>query len=207
MKTVVFQGDSVTDAMHSREDDRFLGSGYVTMTAGKIGVEFPGKYQIYNRGVSGDRIVDLYARMKTDILSLKPDILTVLIGVNDTWHAYGPDNGVPVGKYEKIFDMLLCEIREELPRCRIFILEPFVLHGCDTKDIFDEFYADIVLRQQACRRLCEKHGLTYIPLQKKLEELAGKTSNDYVLFDGVHPTFAGHEVISRELYKVLQPML
>ena len=207
MKTIVFQGDSITDARRSREEDQFRGSGYVTMTAGKIGLDFPGKYNILNRGVSGDRIVDLYARMKADILNLNPDVLTILIGVNDTWHAYGPDNGVPVAKYEKVYDLLLCEIKEDLPECKIVILEPFVLPGCDTEEIFDEFYADIVLRQQVCRKLCAKHDLPFVPLQKPLEALAEQTSNDYVLFDGVHPTSAGHAVISRELYKVLQPVL
>lgn len=207
MKTIVFQGDSITDARRSKDDDHFRGSGYVTMTAGRIGVDLPGKYRILNRGVSGDRIVDLYARMKVDILNLKPDILTILIGVNDTWHAYGPDNGVPVPKYEKIFDILLYEIREELPECKIFLLEPFVLPGCETEDIFDAFYADISLRQQVCRKLCAKHDLPFVPLQKPLEALAEQTSNDYVLFDGVHPTAAGHAVISRELYHAMQPVL
>lgn len=207
MKTIVFQGDSITDARRSREEDHFRGSGYVTMTAGKVGMDFPGKYHIFNRGVSGDRIVDVYARMKADILNLKPDILTMLIGVNDTWHAYGLDNGVPVAKYEKIFNLLVQEIRDELPQCKIVILEPFVLPGCSTAEIFDEFFADIALRQQVCRRLCEKYHLPLVPLQKPLEELAAQCSNDDVLFDGVHPTFAGHECISRELYKVLQPML
>ena len=207
MKTIVFQGDSITDAHRSREEEHFRGSGYVTMTAGKIGVDFPGQYRIFNRGVSGDRSVDLYARMKMDILNFNPDLLTILIGVNDTWSAFSRNNGVAVDKFERIYDMLLCEIKEELPQCNIVILEPFVLPGTATEAYWQAFSRDVALRQQVCRKLCEKYVLTFVPLQKQLEALAAQCSNDYVLFDGVHPTFAGHELISRELYKALQPIL
>ena len=86
MKTIVFQGDSITDATYPRQYPTELGNGYVTMTAGRITFDYPGQYRCYNRGISGNRSVDMYARIKKDVLNLKPDILTVLIGVNDVWH-------------------------------------------------------------------------------------------------------------------------
>ena len=85
-KVIVFQGDSITDAARIRQDPYNMGQGYPTRVAGQMGLANPGTYQFYNRGVSGDRIVDIYARMKYDIINLKPDYLSILVGVNDVWH-------------------------------------------------------------------------------------------------------------------------
>lgn len=207
MKTVVFQGDSITDAERNRNSDKYMGSGYATMTAGKIAVDHPGQYRFYNRGISGNRSVDMYARIKRDVLNLKPDILTVLIGVNDVWHEFGSANGVPAPKFEMILRLFLQEVRAELPECKILLLEPFVLRGTANEDNFDEFHKEVLLRAAAVRRVAEEFGLPFIPLQERIEALAAATENSYVLHDGVHPTCAGHELISRELYKALQSIL
>ena len=207
MKTIVFQGDSITDAERSRSRDNYMGSGYATMTAGKIAVDYPGQYRFFNRGVSGDRSVDMYARIKKDVLNLKPDILTVLIGVNDVWHEFGSQNGVSAPKFEMILEQFVKEILEELPDVKIFFLEPFVLRGDATENNFDAFHAEVLLRAAACRCVAEKFGLCFIPLQEKLEALAEKATSAGVLHDGVHPCCAGHELISRELYGALQSVL
>ncbi len=83
MKTILFQGDSITDAGRSRENDANTGIGYPTLVKGELGLSYPNQYNIYNRGISGNRVVDLYARIKKDIINLKPDIMSILIGVND----------------------------------------------------------------------------------------------------------------------------
>ena len=80
-----------------------------------------------NRGISGNRIVDLYARIKSDVINLKPDVISVLIGVNDTWHEFGSQNGVSVPKYETIYRMFLEEVTAELPGVQWVLCEPFVL--------------------------------------------------------------------------------
>ena len=94
MKTILFQGDSITDAGRDRDDFYDLGKGYPVLVAGRLGLDAPGEFRFLNRGVSGDRIVDVYARMKRDILNLKPDVLTLLVGVNDVWHEFDQHNGV-----------------------------------------------------------------------------------------------------------------
>ena len=112
IKTVLFQGDSITDARRDREapdgDSSRIGYGYVALVAGKLLARNIGKeFNCINRGISGNRVVDLYARWKIDALNLKPDLLSILVGVNDTWHEFSRQNGVEVERYEKIYRMLL----------------------------------------------------------------------------------------------------
>ena len=78
MKTILFQGDSITDAGRNFQDDAYMGYGYATMTAGKIAVDYPGQYNVVNKGISGNRIVDVYARMKKDILNLNPSLFRLI---------------------------------------------------------------------------------------------------------------------------------
>ena len=206
MKTIVFQGDSITDATYPRQYPTELGNGYVTITAGRITCDHPGKYCCYNRGVSGNRSVDMYARIKKDVLNLKPDILTVLIGVNDVWHELN-GNGVSATKYEMILRLFLKEVLEELPECKIFLMEPFVLPGSATQEHLEYFTTEVALRAAACKRVAEEFCLPFIPLQEKISALAAVTDNAYVLHDGVHPTSAGHYLISQALYDALRPSL
>lgn len=207
MKTILFQGDSITDAGRNREFDPHMGVGYVTMTAGKIGADHPGKYQFLNRGISGNRSTDLYARIKSDTINLKPDILTVLIGVNDVLHEYARQNGVSAPKFERILEMYISEIKEALPDIQIFLLEPFLLCAKEDETDYLAMAPEVKLRGEACRRVAQRQGLTFVPLQDKLSALAEKTGAAYVLFDGVHPTCVGHELISRELYSALKTVL
>lgn len=207
MKTIVFQGDSITDGERNRSCDNYMGSGYATMTAGKIAVDYPGEYRFYNRGISGNRSVDMYARIKKDVLNLNPDILTVMIGVNDVWHEFSSENGVGAAKYEMILELFLREVLTECPDVKIFLLEPFVLPGTATEEHLKSFREEVLLRAAACKRVAKKLDLPFIPLQEKLEQLAAKATNAYVLHDGVHPTCAGHELISRELYNALKNIL
>ena len=95
MKTILFQGDSITDVGRSRENDADRGHGYATLTAARLMLDHPGEFSIINRGISGNRIVDLYSRIKIDFINLKPDYLSILIGVNDVWHEVSRQRKVP----------------------------------------------------------------------------------------------------------------
>ena len=133
-KVILFQGDSITDAGRTYDNEESLGIGYANMVQGQLGMECPGEYTFYNRGINGNRVTDVYARMKRDILNLKPDYMSILIGINDVWHELGGRcDGVDAQKYEKIYDMLISEVKEALPNIKIMILEPFVLEGEATK--------------------------------------------------------------------------
>ena len=199
----VFQGDSITDAGRDRDNIASFGVGYPNLVASELMFRYPGEYEFINEGVSGDRIVDLYARIKRDLINHKPDYLSILIGVNDVWHELNEQNGVATPKFEKIYSMLIEEIKEALPNIKIFILEPFVLKGSGTERYFDEFLADVKLHSQAAKNVADKYDLTFIPLQEKFDEASLLMPDTYWLADGVHPTAAGHALIKEELIKRL----
>ena len=208
MKTILFQGDSITDG--GRFSDGFLGFGigYPLLVSAELGFKYPNEYNFVNRGISGNRVLDLYARIVRDILNIKPDYLSILIGVNDIWHGIGPDpNGTGKERYEKVYDILLTELREELPDTKIMILEPFVLKAGATEnceevpnrwEIFDTGVREMA---EISKKLADKHGLKFVPLQEKFDKALESAPADYWLYDGVHPSAKGHELIKREWIK------
>lgn len=204
MKKFLFQGDSITDAGRSREDDSNRGLGYPTLMAGDYLKNFPGKYEFVNRGISGNRIVDVYARIKKDIINLKPDYLSILIGVNDVWHEVGEQNGVAAPKFETVYSMLIEEIKEALPDVKIILLETFVLKGAATEAHWDYFKSEVALRAAATKRVAEKYDLTFVPLQAKFDEATKGINTSYWLADGVHPTVAGHQLIKDALCEAFE---
>lgn len=206
MKTILFQGDSITDATRSRELDIYPGCGYPVLVKAELGFDEPESYQFFNRGISGNRVVDLYSRIKVDILNLKPDIMSILIGVNDVWHEINYQNGVENEKFFKVYSMLIEEIKEALPDIKIMILEPFVLKGTATEENWEEFRNETLKRAQKAKEIAQKFNLKFIPLQEKFDKLSENTPTSYWLFDGVHPTSAGHELIKREWIKAFKEL-
>lgn len=205
MKTILFQGDSITDAGRTK-DDANIGRGYAALVTAALGYGCPGEYEFYNRGINGNRVTDLYARIKRDIINLKPDIMSILIGVNDVWHEYdfGGSNGVDAEKYYRIYSMLMEEVREALPNTQIMIMEPFVLRGTATDKNWDIFYSEVRKRADKARKIARKYGLIFVPLQSQFEAATQKAPVDHWLKDGVHPTWAGHELIKREWIKAFK---
>ena len=212
-KRILFQGDSITDCGRNRENSSSVGTGYALLVKGQLGCENPGAYEFINKGISGNRIVDVYARIKQDIINLKPDYMSLLIGVNDVWHELGGrHNGVSAEKFEKIYDMLISEILQELPQLKIMILAPFVLEADATKateeepDRWDKFRTEVPLRAAAAQRIARKYGLSFVTLQDKFDEACKKAPNAYWLGDGVHPTTMGHYIIKNEWIKAFEAL-
>ena len=146
---------SITDAGRSRDINRddLVGSGYPVLVKASLGLEHPNEYEFVNRGLSGDRVVYLYAKIKMDILNIKPDVMSILIGVNDVWHEIVDCNGVDAEKYYKIYSMLIEEIKQELPDTKIMILEPFVLKARATEEEWDTFLSETKKRDQMAKKL------------------------------------------------------
>lgn len=197
MKKVLFQGDSITDAGRSRENNSQMGIGYPTLVAAKLGYERPGEYEFLNRGISGNRVVDLLARVKIDTINLAPDVMSILIGVNDVWHELSRKNGICAEKYEALYNMLIDDIMEALPNIKVMILEPFVLKASATEEVWAYFRSETEKRAACAKCVAQKHGLTFIPLQDKFDAAEKLAPASYWLSDGVHPTSAGHELIAR----------
>ena len=193
---ILFQGDSITDAGRSKENDINLGTGYPRLVEAALGYAEPGCHTFINRGIGGNRIVDIYARTKRDILNHKPDVMSILIGVNDVWHDFSETpNGVDAEKFYKVYDLLITEVKEALPDIKIMILEPFTLKGTATEAHWDEFRAEVEKRAEKARLIAGKHSLSFIPLLKEFDALCEKAEPRYWLRDGVHPTAMGHEFI------------
>lgn len=199
---ILFQGDSITDAGRDYNNDATLGRGYALLVEASLGYAEPGEHTFINKGISGNRIVDLYARMKRDILNYKPDVMSILIGVNDVWHELGDSpNGVDADKFFKIYSMLIEEVKAELPNIKIMIMEPFVLEACSTEANWEYFKTETKKRAEMAKKIAEKYNLAFIPLQDGFDALAKKAPNNYWLGDGVHPTAKGHEYIKGEWLK------
>ena len=206
MQTILFQGDSITDACRDRDSDQGYGLGYPNFVVGRLGCDHPGEYRFLNLGISGDRIVDVYARIKQDIINLRPDVLSILIGVNDVWHELNEQNGVDADKYERIYGMMIEEIRAALPQVKIMILEPFVTHGPATDPKWNIFRGEIEKRAAAAKRTADKYGLAFVPLQSAFDAAEQKADASCWTQEGVHPTPAGHELIAREWVRVFETL-
>ena len=209
---ILFQGDSITDCGRDREKLTHNGRGYPHLVAAQLTADEPMVYKCINRGISGNRVVDLYSRIKIDMINLKPDYMSILIGINDVWHEYTRQNGVDAEKFEMVYGLIIDELKKALPNLKIMILEPFVLHGSATNTDeehpgrWEHFSAECVLRRQAARRIAEKYGLVFVPLQELLDKVSTDTPEGYWLVDGVHPTPAGHELIKREWLKAFESL-
>lgn len=206
MKTILFQGDSITDVNRSRDYDTWKGMGYPLLVTAQLSYAYPNQYTFYNRGIGGNRVVDLYARIKEDIINLKPDVMSILIGVNDVWQECGGQHGVDAEKYFKVYAMLIEEVKAALPDIQIMILEPFALKGTGNEAYWDEFYAEVKKRAAKAKEIAKRYDLTFIPLQDKFEEAAKQAPNEYWLMDGVHPTEAGHALIQNEWMKYFKQL-
>ena len=196
---IIFYGDSITDMGRYRDhadgDVFTFGNGYVFLTAAELKYRFPGEYEIINKGISGNRIVDLYARIKADVWNLKPDMLSILIGINDIWHEIGGGNGVDIIRWEKVYRMLIEDTLKILPDLKIVIMEPFVLKGTATEGEFDRFL-EVKEYAKVAKKIAEDYNCVFVPLQKEMDEYAAKYGAEKVLYDGVHPDIAGAKIIS-----------
>ncbi len=198
--TVLFQGDSITDAGRNRgaaapNQADALGVGYPLRVASTLLEEHPERGLLcFNRGVSGNTVPDLAARWQTDALDLKPDILSVLIGVNDYWHTLNGSYHGTVADYETGYAALLDRTKAALPAVRLVVLEPFVLRcGAVTDTWFPEFDA----RRAVAQRVARRTGATFLPLQDMFDQLSRRAPPTYWAADGVHPTVAGHGAIAQ----------
>lgn len=212
-KVILFQGDSITDCIRSRENDNYRGSGYATMVSGALGAKDPYMYTFINRGISGNRVVDLYARIRKDMINLKPDYISILIGVNDVWHEVSYQNGVDAEKFELVYNLLIEELKRDLPGVKIMLLEPFVLPGsatCNTEECparWEYFQKETALRGEATRRVAEKQNVMFVPLQELFDKVnADAPADGYWLADGVHPSAAGHELIKNAWLEAFEQM-
>ena len=201
---VLFYGDSITDAARNYEvlyGAESYGWGYVKYAAEALLASGYTEEQIINKGISGNRVVDLYARIKADCWNHKPDVISILIGVNDVWHEVAAQNGVELDRFEKVYRMLIEDTKAKLPNVKMLLCEPFFLKGEATGDAR---FADVYEYAKVVKKLAEEYGLFFLPLQDKLTEAAKDGDTATYLADGVHPAEAGAKLIASEWVKVFK---
>ncbi len=207
--TVLFQGDSITDCGRNTPgsagfSNEGLGPGYPGMIAARLRCDRTDiEWQFINRGISGNRIVDLYARWKADCINLNPDVLSILIGVNDTWHHFGSNNGVEVPRYARFYRELLTWTREALPNIRFVLLDPFVCPNVSERDLF---VPELIERRKVVAEMAKEFDAVHIPLQDIFNDAFKRAPEAYWAADGVHPTPAGHQLITDAWIKAAAPL-
>lgn len=207
MKTILFIGDSITDCGRDRNDPDSLGNGYVMLAAKALEKKYPGQFRFVNRGISGDRSVDLYARRQTDIFDVDPDYMSVLVGINDVWHGLMHDRGVDIDTYMEVYDSLLTAIKEKMPETKVMLIEPFVNEGEATQEQMEAFEEGVAMRSEAVQFLCARHDLPFLSLQFDLYDLEEQHPAGHWTRDGVHPTLNFHEYMAQKWVKAFEVYL
>lgn len=205
---ILFQGDSITDGNRGRNEDpnHIMGHGYAFSIASRVGFDYhEKKYVFHNRGISGNKVTDLADRWQKDTLDVKPDVLSILVGINDANSVIlNRQPVVSVEKYEETYNRLLEQTRAAFPEIVFVLCEPFILKVGRIKENWDAYHSDIVQRQAVVRKLAEKHNAVYVGFQDVFNKACERTAADYWIWDGVHPTVAGHELMAREWMKQVE---
>lgn len=191
---ILFTGDSITDCGRNRANPRHLGYGYVAFVAARLQAYLASPdLHIFNRGLSGNRAPDLLKRIESDLLALKPTIVSILIGINDTWRRYGdPPCPTTAQAFEEYYQATLDKIRRQID-VRVVLLEPFVLHVPEDRAGWRE---DLDPKIDVVRKLAVEFNADLIPLDTLFSKAATQTHPGFWANDGVHPTPAGHALIA-----------
>ncbi len=198
---VLFQGDSITDMGRGRTEDpnHLLGHGYAFIIAATEAAYHPEREVTFiNRGVSGNTSEDLAARWQTDTLALAPDILSILIGVNDVGHKIRDGQPFLIEEYAKTYDNLLARVMDGGPGIKLILGEPFFGPGTATAARFEERRRAMEQIQAIVRELAGRYRAPVVRYQAMFDDAATRAPASYWIWDGVHPTYAGHQLMADE---------
>ncbi len=201
--TLLFQGDSITDmkwGRNQRDRNHYLGHSYVYLIASRLHTDMPeAKLNFLNRGMSGHTVANLKARWQKDAIDLKPDVLSILIGVNDVGRAMRSKNGVDLAAFEADYQSLLTQSRKANPALKIVLLEPFVLPVTRLKEktAWDAWRGQIDKLRPIVAKLASEHKALLLKTQEIFDAAAKRADASHWIWDGVHPLPQGHELIAR----------
>lgn len=205
--TILFQGDSITDASRSRDAREAnhagaLGRGYALLAAAELLKQHASlKLNIYNRGISGNKVYQLADRWDEDCLNIKPDVLSILIGVNDYWHKRNGNYDGTVTVYRNDYIALIERTKKALPDASLIICEPFAIPGTTAVD--STWFPEFKGYQEAAREVADRFNAVFIPFQSVFDKAKEKASGDYWAPDGVHPSIAGAQLMATAWLKAL----
>jgi acyl-CoA thioesterase-1 len=197
---VLFQGDSITDAGRSHDNNDDLGLGYANIIAAWFSALYPEKkVSFINRGIGGNTAEHLQASWKTDCLELKPSWVSILIGINDCWRRYDSNNPTSADKFENIYRDILTQIKENL-NAKIILCEPFVLPYPEERKKWRE---DLDPKIQVVRNLAMEFNALFVPCDGLFAQGCTKRDPAFWSNDGVHPSQAGHALIAQMWLKTM----
>lgn len=197
---ILFQGDSITDAGRKRDDinansTAALGNGYAMIAASEMLNDYAAKnLKIYNRGVSGNKVYQLADRWEKDCLSLNPDVLSILVGVNDFWHTLVNGYKGTIKTYKDDFTALLDRTKQKLPEVKLIIGEPYAVIG--VKAVDEKWYPAFNDYRNAAREIANSFNAVFIPYQTIYDKAQKVAPGSYWTRDGVHPTLAGANLMA-----------
>jgi lysophospholipase L1-like esterase len=205
--TILFQGDSITDAGRNRRsqakanDAGALGRGYAFLAACQLLAENADvQLQIYNRGISGHKVFQLADRWDKDCLDLKPDIVSILIGVNDIWHGLNGKYDGTVETYAKDYRALVARTKAALPEVELVICEPFVLR-CGA--VNDSWFPEFDQYRAAARDIATEAEALFVPFQSMFDIAVEHAPPSHWAGDGVHPSMAGSYLMAQAWLKTV----
>ena len=200
---ILFQGDSITDAGRGRDDPHMLGNGYPKYAAEYIKAAYPDKdFEFINLGISGNRAENLRDRWQTDAIDVQPDIISILIGVNDTWHRAANKDWMPHEYFEECYRTILQALKDKT-NAKIIILEQFLLTVNDK----DYFRCDLDPKIDITRKLALEYADVFIPLDGLFAAASLENPPTHWAADGVHPTAAGAAFIGEHYLKAISKLI
>ena len=207
-RTLLYIGDSITDggwgnsggtAKPSEERklwdlNHIFGHGYMFLCAATLMADNPGDFELYNCGISGNTVADLELRWDKDAISLNPDVVSVLVGINDVAEAMDKGSEFDVDAWKERYDSLLYRTERELPGVKIVLCTPFVAKAgkIGASDSYPLWQKNVEACAEAVRQLAAKHDAVLVPFDELFATLTSP-SPDYWIWDGIHPTAAGHK--------------
>lgn len=167
--TVLFIGDSITDGNRTRNDDwnHLLGHGYAQMLAARLWFDHPDRFAMFhNRGISGNTVADLAGRWQTDVIGLKPDVVSILAGINDVYGIVKGTLAQTASEFENTYRAILQSTQTHLPNAKIVVCEPFILPGGRVDEKTEVWEPETAIRQQIARKLAVEFNAVFVPLQQ-----------------------------------------
>ena len=196
----LFQGDSITDGNRGRTADpnHIMGHGYAFSIASRLGADYPEQEMVfYNRGISGNKVSDLAERWQKDTLDLKPDLLSILIGINDVNDTI-QNKGGSVAQFEAVYTSILEQACAEFPKIIFVLCQPFILPVGTIKEKFDVWNRELYERQLIVKKLADRYNAVLVDFQMVMNKACLRAPAAYWIWDGIHPTVPGHEILARE---------
>jgi lysophospholipase L1-like esterase len=209
-KTILFQGDSITDGGRSFDADwnHVFGQGYVYLIASRMGYEYPAReYSFLNRGISGNKVTDLAARWQKDTLDVQPDLLSILIGVNDLFGVVVRGEKATADDFGHSYDTLLARTKKYLPNVVLVLCEPFILPVGMVLKNQNEWTNGLQKRQAIVKDLATQYDAIFVPLQTAFNKALRKAPANHWIWDGIHPMPSGHELIAKTWLKSVNKKL